>query len=126
MKYLGYDFYAFKQNTKNVKKKGKLMVANTLPQVKANEIVGKCRDLLRAIRQKPVLETFNTCKNRFLGGRYSSWGKDGYYCFGGLPIIRIEWANWDSSLISANKGVVRRKKPMIMVRKSTSQGLQWK
>ena len=25
MKYLGYDFYVFKQNTKNVKKKGKLM-----------------------------------------------------------------------------------------------------
>lgn len=28
-----------------------------------------------------------------------------------MPIIRIEWANWDSSLISANKGVVRRKNP---------------
>lgn len=59
MKYLGYDFYVFKQNTRNVKKKGKFMVANTLPQAKANEIVEKCKDLLRAIRKKPVPETFN-------------------------------------------------------------------
>jgi len=34
MKYLGYEFYAFKQNTKNVKKKGKFMVANRLPKAK--------------------------------------------------------------------------------------------
>ena len=159
MKYLGYDFYVFKQNTKNVKKKGKLMVANCLPQEKADEIVGKCRELLRAIRKEPSFETFNnwniyvvgihnyyrgmthfcesfskigwrikklfyhtmekramftkeqSYKNQFLGGRYRSWGKDGYYCFGGIPIIRIDWANWDSGLISATKGVVRRKNP---------------
>ena len=59
MKYLGYDFYAFKQNTKNVKKKGKLMVTNTLPQAKTDEIIRKCRELLRAIREKPNFETIN-------------------------------------------------------------------
>lgn len=159
MKYLGYDFYVFKQNTKNVKKKGKLMVANTLPQAKANEIVEKCRDLLRAIRKEPVPETFNnwntyvvgihnyyrgmthfcvsfkeigwrikklfyhtmekratftkeqSYKDQFLQGRYRSWGKDGYYCFGQLPIVRIEWANWDSGLISARKSAARRTNP---------------
>ena len=67
MKYLGYDFYAFKQNTKDVKKKGKLMVANTLPQVKANEIVGKCRDLLRAIRQNLFWRHSTPVKTDFLG-----------------------------------------------------------
>jgi len=151
--------YVFKQNTKNVKKKGKLMVANCLPQEKADEIVGKCRELLRAIRKEPSFETFNnwniyvvgihnyyrgmthfcesfskigwrikklfyhtmekratftkeqSYKNQLLGGKYRSWGKDGYYCFGGIPIIRIDWANWDSGLISATKGVVRRKNP---------------
>lgn len=35
------------------------MVANRLPQEKADEIVGKCRELLRAIRKEPNFETFN-------------------------------------------------------------------
>ena len=135
------------------------MVANMLPQAKANEIVEKCRDLLRAIRREPVPETFNnwntyvvgihnyyrgmthfcesfneigwrikklfyhtmekratftkeqSYKDQFLQGRYRSWGKDGYYCFGKLPIVRIEWANWDSGLISARKSAVRGKNP---------------
>ena len=59
MKYLGYDFYAFRQKTKNVKKKGKLKVSNTLPKAKEREIVQKCRELLREIRKHPCFETFH-------------------------------------------------------------------
>lgn len=40
-------------------------------------------------------------KNNFHGGCYSSWGKNGYYCFNGYPIIEIQWANWDKGLIAA-------------------------
>lgn len=50
-------------------------------------------------------------KDSFLNGRYKSWGKNGYYCFANLPMIQIGWANWDSSLISGNKGKVSRKNP---------------
>lgn len=159
MKYLGYDFYAFRQNTKNVKKKGKLMVANTLPKVKEDIITEECRRLLKDIRKNPTFETFHnwnayvegihnyycgmthfcvsfrkigwriqklfyhtmekrakftteqSCKDKFLHGKYSSWGKKGYYCFNGYPVIGINWANWDSSLIAAVKGTARRKNP---------------
>lgn len=159
MKYLGYDFYVFKQNTQNIKKKGKLMVANTLPKAKEDEIVEKCRVLLHDIRQCPTFETIHnwntyvvgihnyykgmthfcesfskvgwrikklfyhtmhqnvkfteeqSFKNNFHGGCYGSWGKDGYYCFNGYPIIEIQWANWDSGLIAAVKSRVVRKNP---------------
>lgn len=159
MKYLGYDFYVFKQPTNNVKKKGKWMVVNTLPERKADEIAEKCRELLRTIRKEPSFEAFHhwnayvtgihnyycgmnhfcegfsrigwrikklfyhtmekrakftneqSCKNNFLNGKYRSWGKDGYYCFGGYPIIEIGWANWDSAKISGNKGTVKRVNP---------------
>ena len=50
-------------------------------------------------------------KNGFLDGRYSTWGKKGYYCFDAFPIIEIWWANWDSGLIHAKKGRVSRKNP---------------
>ena len=53
MKYLGYDFYVFKQNSKHPKKKGRFMVANVLPKSRANEIAAKCRELLRQIRKHP-------------------------------------------------------------------------
>lgn len=59
MKYLGYEFFVFKQNTKNRYKKGKFMVANTLPKPKEDEIVEKCGELLRAIRRNPNFENFN-------------------------------------------------------------------
>ena len=57
MKYLGYDFYAFRQNTKNVHKKGFLMVANTLPKSKEDEITEKCRELLEEIRKNPRFDS---------------------------------------------------------------------
>lgn len=160
MKFLGYDFYAFKQNTKNPKKKVKHMVANILPQKRADEITAECRKLLHNIQEKATIQTMHdwnayvigihnyykgmthfyksfdligwrirklfyhtmeakakftteqSHKDSFLNGRYKSWGKNGYYCFANLPIIQIGWANWDSSLISGNKGKVSRKKPL--------------
>ncbi len=159
MKYLGYEFYACKQNTKNVKKKGKLRVSNTLPPAKADEIVRKCKELLKKIRKHPGFEEFHnwniyvvgihnyyrgmthfnknfsqigwrikklfyhtmekratftkeqSYKNNYLSGKYSSWGKDGYYCFDRFPIIEIGWANWDESLIAARKGTAKRGNP---------------
>lgn len=154
MRYLGYDFYAFKQNTKNVKKKGKHMVANTLPGTKEDEIVAHCRVLLKNIQQTTSFETVHdwnayvvgihnyykgmthfcesfdkigwrikklfyhtmnkrvkftkeqSYKNNFQRGGYSSWGKNGYYCFQNYPIIEIHWANWDKGLIASVKGNV--------------------
>ena len=50
-------------------------------------------------------------KNSFMGGRYSSWGKSGYYCFETFPVIGICWANWDCQLICAKKGIVSRGNP---------------
>ena len=159
MKYLGYDFYAYKQNSNHPKKKGRLMVANTLPAAKADKITAECRKLLREIRRHPRFDAFhnwnayvvgihnyycgmNLCcesfnkigwrikklfyhtmektakftreqsyKNNFLQGRYSSWGKSGYYCFEGFPIIEIGWASYDNSLIAAVKGKVNRDNP---------------
>lgn len=49
MKYLGYEFYVFKRHVKSTK----YMVANTLPKSKEDEVVEKCRELLRRIRENP-------------------------------------------------------------------------
>lgn len=159
MKYLGYVFYAFKQDTKNVKKKGKNRVSNVLPKSKEDTIVNKCRELLRDIRKncsyatvhewnvyvvgihnyykgmthfnksfqkigwriyhefyhtmdkKVKFTTEQSYKNNFMGGKYGSWGKEGSYCFDNYPIIEIDWANWDKTLISAMKGRVARRNP---------------
>lgn len=159
MKYLGYEFYAFKQNTKNVKKKGKHMVSNTLPTAKEDEIVDRCKELLRKLRNKPTVENclnWNTYvvgihnyyrgmthfnkdfsrigwrikklfyhtmekratftkeqshKNNFLDGRYKFWGVKGYYCRYNHPMIDIRWANWDSKLINAHQGTIKRENP---------------
>lgn len=46
-------------------------------------------------------------KDNFQGGRYKSWGKNGYYCFETYPVIEIDWANWDSGLISFHKCTIR-------------------
>ena len=159
MKYLGYEFYVFKQNTKNPQQNARFMVANVLPKSKEDEIVKKCVKLLRAIKKKPNFKTilnWNTyvigvhnyymgmthfCeyftrigwrvrklfyhtmnkrvkfteeqsfKNDFMNGKYSTWGKKGYYCFNSHPIIEIWWANWDSGLIDAKRGRVSRINP---------------
>ena len=50
-------------------------------------------------------------KNNFMGGRYKTWSKNGYYCFESYPVIEIDWANWDSNLIHATKGRVSRINP---------------
>jgi len=52
-----------------------------------------------------------SCKNNFLQGKYSSWGRRGYFCFEGFPIIEIGWANYDKSLIAGVKGTVKRDNP---------------
>lgn len=57
MKYLGYVFYVFKRNTKKPQQNGKFMVANVLPKSKEDEIVDKCKELLKAIRKKTNFET---------------------------------------------------------------------
>jgi len=159
MKYLGYMFYVFKGNSVACQSYGKLTVSNTLPEKKADEIVEKCGDLLKAIRDKTNFETIHdwnayvvgihnyyrgmthfgkcfakigwriyklfyhtmnkrvkfieeqSCKNNFMERRYETWGKNGYYCFETYPIIQINWANWDSKLIHAGVGKVKRKNP---------------
>lgn len=50
-------------------------------------------------------------KNNLMGSKYKSWGNNGYYCFNNYPVIQINWANWDSNLISAVKGKITRKNP---------------
>ena len=153
MKYLGYEFYVRDFICKT--KKGVLKVNNLLPKAKEDEIVEKCGELLKAIRDKIGFETihawntyvvglhnyycgmthFYQCfwqigwriyklfyhtmnkrvtftneqkyKNDFMNGRYSSWGKKGYYCFETYPIIEIRWANWDSTLIDHTKSIIR-------------------
>ena len=65
-----------------------------------------------------------SCKNSFYSnGSYRSWGKEGYYCFGGYPIIEIQWANWDKGLISANKCSVSRKNPYAYGEKKHKPGV---
>ena len=46
-------------------------------------------------------------KNNFHGGRYRSWGQEGYYCYETYPVIQIGWANWDSGLICYVKCKIR-------------------
>jgi len=159
MKYLGYNFWAYERDPENPRWKGQYQIGNALPKAKEDEIVEKCREILRDIRQKPNFETiqawntyvvgihnyycgmnhFNECfsrigwrvyklffhtmstrtkfitdqslKDSFMGGRYKSWGKKGYYCYNTFPMIQINWANWDSGLISWEKSKVSRKNP---------------
>ena len=63
------------------------------------------------MKKRAKYTTDQIFKNNFMGGKYSSWGKKGYYCFNNYPIIHIEWANWDKGLIHAQKGKVSRKNP---------------
>jgi group II intron reverse transcriptase/maturase len=59
MKYLGYEFYAFKTNTKNKQMQSKYAIANTLPKSKEDEIVERCGELLRKIKKKTTFETIH-------------------------------------------------------------------
>lgn len=157
MKFLGYEFYVFKPTIRS--KEDRYKVSNVLPKSKEDEIVEKCIELLRLIKEKPVFaaihdwntyvigihnyykgmthfcDCFNkigwriykkfyhtmhkrvkfvkeqSYKNNFMRGTYSSWGKNGYYCFNTFPVIEIDWANWDNTLIAAYKGTVNRENP---------------
>jgi len=171
MKFLGYDFYAIKHNSKNPQQKGKYRIANTLPKAKADEVLDKCRALLSAIRRNPCYETIydwnvyvigihnyykgmthfydnfhklgwrirnvfyhtmnkrikftveQSPKDSFQGGRYCSWGKKGYYCFNGFPVIELQWANWDKGLIAGKKGKVSRLNPYAYGEKKHKPGV---
>ncbi len=50
-------------------------------------------------------------------------GKKGYYCYQNFPIIQIEWANWDSKLISADKSTVKRVNPYAYGEKKHKPGV---
>ena len=62
-------------------------------------------------------------KNDFQGGRYKSWGKEGYYCFGTYPVIEVNWANWDSGLICYSKCKVSRENPYCYGEKKHKPGV---
>jgi hypothetical protein len=157
MKYLGYMFYVWKE--KGQENTEKYRVSNNLPEKKADEIVERCGELLKAVKDKTNFEkihdwnayvvgihnyykgmthfnecfskigwrirklfyhTMNkrvkfmeeqACKNNFMEGAYKTWGKNGYYCFESYPVIQIEWANWDSTLIAGQRGKVIRTNP---------------
>jgi len=159
MKYLGYDFYVNLDRTKHNHRDNKLSIANSLPKIKEEQIVSKCRELLEDMKHHPSIEsaqswnayvvgihsyhrgsnnfhrdfhrigwrikklfyhTFSTrakftieqsIKDGFQNGCYASWGKKGYFTYAHIPIIQIEWANWDSKLIAAVKCKVTRENP---------------
>jgi group II intron reverse transcriptase/maturase len=67
MKYLGYDFYAFKRNRKNPQHNVKYLIANSLPKAKEDEIVKQCRVLLRAIRKNPTYQTVHDWNTYVVG-----------------------------------------------------------
>ena len=82
MKFLGYEFYVFRQNTTNPKKKGKYMVANVLPQKRADEIVLECRRLLHQIQKHANMETVHNW-NAYVVGLHNHYrGMTHFYkCF---------------------------------------------
>lgn len=63
------------------------------------------------MNKKIKFTTEQSYKNEFMKGKYSSWGRKGYYIFDRYPVIEINWANWDKTLICAIKGKVTRKNP---------------
>jgi group II intron reverse transcriptase/maturase len=62
-------------------------------------------------------------KNGFQNGVYSSWGKDGYYCYETYPIFEIWWANWDKKLIAGYKCKVTRENPYAYGEKKHKPGV---
>ena len=79
MKYLGYDFYAYKKQTKNPQQKGKLMVTNELPKSKEDVIVKKCRELLHDIRRNPSFETIHAW-NAYVVGVHNYYKGMSLFC----------------------------------------------
>ena len=87
MKYLGYEFYVFKQNFKCPQQNGKFMVANVLPQSKEDEIVEKCVELLKAIKETTNFETVHNWNTYVVGIHNYYRGMTHFYkCF-----RRIGW-----------------------------------
>ena len=73
MKYLGYEFHVYKRDPHNPRWKGQFQVANTLPKAKEDEVVEKCRELLRSIRKNPNFETIHAWSTYVVG-------LHNYYC----------------------------------------------
>jgi len=68
MKYLGYIFYVFeKKNGKRPQDNGKYAVANTLPEKKTDEIVERCGELLKSIKENPNFETIHEWNTYVVG-----------------------------------------------------------
>lgn len=77
-----------------------------------NQLGWRIKKLFYHTMEKTAKFTYEQfCKNNYLQGKYSSWGKNGYYCFEGFPIIEISWASYDKGLIAAVKGTVKRDNP---------------
>jgi len=87
MKYLGYEFYVFKPPPKCVQQKGMYMVANTLPQKKEDEIVDRCRELLRAVRKHPNFETIHDW-NTYVVGIHNYYKGMTHFC---INFRKIGW-----------------------------------
>ena len=87
MKYLGYEFYVFKPPPKCVQQKGMYMVANTLPQKKEDEIVDRCRELLRAVRKHPNFETIHDW-NTYVVGIHNYYKGMSHFC---MNFRKIGW-----------------------------------
>lgn len=87
MKYLGYEFYVFKPPPKCVQEKGMYMVANTLPQKKEDEIVDRCRELLRAVRKHPNFETIHDW-NTYVVGIHNYYKGMSHFC---MNFRKIGW-----------------------------------
>lgn len=62
---------------------------------------------------KTTYTTNQEIKNNFMNGKYSSWGKAGYYMHekSKTPIVGLYWANWDSTVTHAGRGKVNRPNP---------------
>ena len=67
MKYLGYVFYVQKTKSANKQMQGKLTVSNILSKIKENEIVKRCEELLKAIKEKVSFETIHAWNTYVLG-----------------------------------------------------------
>ena len=75
------------------------------------------------MNRKVKFTTEQSYKNNFQGGRYSSWGKNGYFCFETYPVIEIIWANWDNMLLAGYKGKVNRENPYHYGKKKHKPGV---
>ena len=89
-----------------------------------NQIGWRIKKLFYHTMEKTAKFTVEqSCKNNYLQGKYSSWGKNGYYCFKDFPIIEIGWVNYDSALIAAVKGTANRCNPYDYGKKKHTPGV---